>query len=217
MATLTPAVRRIGSAVLAGLVLMRMPLGRDGRRRRQEELMLELLGKLTAIAEQMDRMVREIHHANLIQHYRLNADHLERAIDDPALAAALSTLDDVSAGQRRQMLFVNRQFGTTLLAHRVGALDWDELIGTVRVLARNPVFAEYWRRTGEHRRSLPDESLEARVGRVVDVIVEELADDPDEWWVVGPTPVPAPEHTPGHGTGRAPSSASERTPETPSD
>ncbi|MGW0824304.1 DUF6082 family protein [Streptomyces sp. NPDC002845] len=204
MATLTPAVRRIGSAVVAGLGLMRAPFARDSRRRRQEELTLELLGKVTLVAEGIDRLVEEIHRANLIQHYRLTADQLGSAIEDPSLAAALSTLDGLSEAKRRQLLFVNRQYGSTLLGHRVGALDWGELIGTLRVLARNDVFAEYWDRTAEHRRSLPEDSLEARVGQVLDAIVEELADDPEVWWVVGP--VLAPEHTPA--PDRAPGAAS---------
>ena len=44
--------------------------------------------------------------------------------------------------------------------------------------------------TAEHRRSLPAESVDAKVGSVVDVMLGELADDPDEWWVVGSVPEP---------------------------
>jgi len=32
--------------------------------------------------------------------------------------------------------------------------------------------------------------VDAKVGSVVDVMLEELADDPDEWWVVGSVPEP---------------------------
>lgn len=199
MASLTPAARRIGSAAVAGLVSMWATLWRDSRRRRQELLTLELLGRLAVIAEGIDRMVQEVHRANLIQHYRLAADQLEQAIDDPLFAAALSTLGELPFEKRRQMLFANKQFGVTLLAYRIGALDWDELVGTMRVLALNPVFAEYWTRTSERRRSLPGDSVEARIARVIDVIVEELAEDPEEWWVVGPAPEA--DHAPPRATG----------------
>ncbi|WP_405587288.1 DUF6082 family protein [Streptomyces sp. NBC_01092] len=182
MATQTPAARpsRIGSAVMVGLGFVRAPFSR-GRRRRQEELMLELLRQLTRMTEEMRR-------ANLIQQYRLSVEQMDRAIDDPALAAAMSTLTGLSERRRRQMLFSNRQYGVLLMAHRVGVYDWDELVGHLRVLCRNEVFAEYWASTVEHRRSVPDESLESRVGSVVDGMLEDLRDDPDEWWVVGPVP-----------------------------
>lgn len=176
------AARSIGSALAAGLGLMRVSFAR-GTRRRQEELLLELLKQLALMTE-------EIHRANLIQHYRLTTDQLDRASDDSALADASSTLDGLSELKRRQMMYANRQFGALVLAHRVGALDWDQLLGHLRVLCRNSVFAEYWDRTAEHRRSLPAESVDAKVGSVVDVMLEELADDPDEWWVVGSVPEP---------------------------
>ncbi|MFI6014848.1 DUF6082 family protein [Streptomyces sp. NPDC051243] len=182
MATQIPPARdsRIGSAVAAGLGLMRAFFARGTRRRRQEEILLDLLRQLTLMTE-------EIHRANLIQQYRLTVDQMDRTIDDPSLADASSTLTGLSEAKRRQMLFSNRQFGSLLLAHRVGVLDWDELLGHLRVLCRNPVFAEYWDRTAEHRRSIPADSVEARVGAAVDVIMEELADDPEEWWIVGPS------------------------------
>lgn len=142
---------------------------------------MELLGQLTLMTE-------EIHRANLIQQYRLTLDQMDRAIDDPALADAGSTLTGIPVAKRRQMIFVNREYGNLLVAHRVGVCDWDELLGHLRVLCRNKLFAEYWDRTIEHRRSLPADSTEARVGAVVDVMIEELADDPEEWWIVGPDP-----------------------------
>ncbi len=158
---------------------MRALFARGARRRRQDEILAELLRQLTLMTE-------EIHRANLIQQYRLAAEQMERMIDDPTLAVAASTLPGLSESRRRQMIFANRQYGNLLLSHRVGACEWDELIGHLRVLCRNALFAEYWDRTVEHRRSLPTDSLEARVGAVVDVMLEELAEDPDEWWIVGP-------------------------------
>ncbi|WP_420076814.1 DUF6082 family protein [Streptomyces sp. JL3001] len=181
MATQIPAARasRIGSALVAGLGLMRAFFARGTRRRRQEEILLDLLRQLTLMTE-------EIHRANLIQQYRLTVDQMNRTIDDPSLADASSTLTGLSEGKRRQLLFANREYGSLLLAHRVGVLDWDELLGHLRILCRNAVFAEYWDRTAEHRRSIPGASVEGRVGAAVDVMMEELADDPEEWWIVGP-------------------------------
>jgi hypothetical protein len=178
MATQKRVARSIGSAALAGLGLMRMPFARGPRRRRQDEILADLLQQLTLMTE-------EIRRANLIQQYRLTLEQLDRMIDDPSLAEAASTLPGLSEVRRRQMIFANRQYGNLLLSHRVGACDWDELVGHLRVLCRNALFAEYWDRTVEHRRSLPADSMEARVGAVVDVMMEELAEDPDDWWIVG--------------------------------
>ncbi|MFE9443251.1 DUF6082 family protein [Streptomyces sp. NPDC006602] len=141
---------------------------------------LELLRELT-------RLTDEIRHANLIQLHRITAAQVDHAMADPALASAMSTLEGLSDGKRRQVLFVNREYGAIILGHRIGAYGWAEMIGHLRVLARNQVFKEYWGMTGEHRRSLPQDSLEAKTGKAVDQIMEELAEDPDEWWVVGPS------------------------------
>ncbi|MET7569628.1 DUF6082 family protein [Streptomyces sp. NPDC005492] len=131
------------------------------------------------------RLADEIRNANLIQLHRVTAAQVDHAIADPALASAMSTLDGLSDNKRKQLLFVNREYSATMLGQRIGAYGWAEMIGYLRVLARNQVFKEYWGMTAEHRRSLPRESHEARVGLAVDLIMEELAEDPDEWWVVG--------------------------------
>lgn len=177
MATQNLAARSIGSALAAALTLLRAPFMRDARRER-DEVMAELLRLIARVGE-------ELHYANMIQQHRLITEQLDRAIDDPALAAALSTLPGLSDQKRRQMLFANREYASVVLAHRIGVLAWEELMGHLRILCRNPVFAEYWERTSEHRRSLPVESLDARVGQALDVILDEMGDDPDEWWVVG--------------------------------
>ncbi|MDH6452162.1 MULTISPECIES: DUF6082 family protein [unclassified Streptomyces] len=157
---------------------MRTPYPRQVWRRRQEELALALLREVTRLAE-------EIRNANLIQHHRIVAAQVDHAMADPALASAMSTLDSLTDAKRRQVLFANREYGAVLLGHRIGVYGWNELIGHLRILARNRVFKEYWEMTVEHRRSLPRGTLEAEVGKAVDVILEELAEDPDEWWVVG--------------------------------
>ncbi|MYW68198.1 hypothetical protein GTY65_29590 [Streptomyces sp. SID8379] len=168
MAIWKPELGRLGARLRGGL----------GRRGRDDELAAVLVRELVALQ-------REIRHANLIQYHRLVVEQASQAMDDPELAATLSTLPDVTDRKRRQLLFANREYATVLLAHRVGMFDWEELIGHLRILCRNTVFADYWQRTTEHRRSLPPHTLEGRAGHAVDVLMEELADEPDEWWVVG--------------------------------
>ncbi|WP_338697404.1 DUF6082 family protein [Streptomyces sp. Q6] len=161
MATLTSPLRGVGTWLKAGL----------DRRRHRDEL--------------LERLVEEMRRANTLRQHTLFLDQLDRAIADPDLAAALSTLPDLSVRERRLMLWANREYAVLLLAHRVGTFCWDELIGHLRVLCTNEVFKDYWRRTVEHRRSLPDGSLDARACAVMDGMMEELESDPDEWWVVG--------------------------------
>jgi hypothetical protein len=180
LATQNPGARRIGSAARVKVGRVRTPFPRPSRRRRQEELVLDMLRQLTFLTE-------EIRNANLIQLHRITAEQAGRAMADPALAEAMSTLGSISDRQRRQLLFVNAQYSVIVLNHRLGAINWDELIGHLRVWCVNRVFQQYWELTGEHRKSLPGESLEARVGQAVDAMMEELADGPDEWWVVGPS------------------------------
>jgi hypothetical protein len=179
LATQNPDERRIDSATRLKAGRVRRPFPRPLRRQRHEELLLDVLRQLAFLTE-------EIRNANLLQLHRIAAEQVDRAMSDPALAEAMSTLEELSDRKRRQALFVNREYSAILLGHRIGAYGWEELIGHLRVLARNPIFGEYWETTREHRRSLPRHSMEAKVGDAVDVIVEELADDPDEWWVVGP-------------------------------
>ncbi|MGW2717860.1 DUF6082 family protein [Streptomyces sp. NPDC001492] len=96
------------------------------------------------------------------------------------------------------MIFANRQYGSLALAHQVGPIGWDELLGQLRVLCINSVFAEYWDRTVERRWSLRQDAVEAKIGAAVHRMTEELAEEPDEWWVVGSVPEPKPE-PPAHG------------------
>ncbi|WP_239015219.1 DUF6082 family protein [Streptomyces sp. CdTB01] len=137
------------------------------------------------MADELAHANAELRKANEIELHRLFMEQLDRAIDDPALADALSTLEGVSKDRRRQMLFANRQYGLNLLAYRLGTTSRAELLGSLRILSRNRVFAECWERTASHRRELPTDSLEARTGKAVDVIMDERWDELDEWWVVG--------------------------------
>jgi hypothetical protein len=178
LARQNPDARGIGSAGRSRVGRTCTPFPRQAWRRRQEELALHLLVEVTRLAD-------EIRNANLIQLHRITAAQVDHAMADPALASAMSTLEGLSDSKRRQVLFVNREYSATMLGQRIGAYGWAEMIGYLRVLARNQLFKEYWAMTAEHRRSLLGESHEARVGKAVDLIMEELAEDPDEWWVVG--------------------------------
>ncbi|GGL13528.1 DUF6082 family protein [Streptomyces flaveus] len=152
----------------------------------QDELVRELIQRVGLMTEGIARVAEEMHRANLIQLHRFFVEQLDQGIADPSLADALSTLNGLSEGKRRQMLFANREYGLLLLGYRIGALDRGELLGTLKVLSKNSVFAEYWELTAEQREMLPAESLEARAGRAIDVIMDERGDELDEWWVVVP-------------------------------
>lgn len=165
----------------------------------QDTLVGELLQQIGRLADELARAGEELRRANLIELHRLFVDQLDRAIGDPLLAEVVSTLDGVSESRRRQMLFANRQYGLILLAYQIGAIDRGELLGALRILGKNAVFAEYWDRTGEHRHALPFDSLEARIGRAVDVIMGERWDDLEEWWVVGAEREAAPPDAPPAG------------------
>ncbi|MFF7642092.1 DUF6082 family protein [Streptomyces canus] len=149
------------------------------------ELFRRVDQRLGRMVNGYDRIAAELHGANLIQYYRMHLEQLDRAIDDPSLAAALSTVQDVTPQKRRQLLFANKQYTLLMLGHMAGFTSRSELLGALRVLSRNPVFREYWERTGRQRRDLPEESLEARSGRAVDVIMAERFDEVEEWWVEG--------------------------------
>lgn len=148
------------------------------------ELLQEVVRQLGRMADGYDRIATELHRANLIQLQGFFLERLDRAIDDPALADVLSTYSGLSDDRRRQMFNANAQYSLILLAHRVGSLDRSELLGHLKVLLGSEVFVEYWARTAEARGGLPAESFEARVGRAVDVIMDERLEDLEEWWVV---------------------------------
>lgn len=155
-------------------------------------LLEQVVRQLGRMADGYDRIATELHRANVIQLHGFLLGRLDRAIDDPALADALSAFTSLPDEKRRQLLNANAQYGLILLAHRVGQIDRNELLGYLRWLRRSPVFAEYWERTAEARQALDPESFEARVGRALDAIMEERLDDLEEWWVVGSDSEPPP-------------------------
>ncbi|MBK3570973.1 DUF6082 family protein [Streptomyces sp. MBT62] len=126
-----------------------------------------------------------LHQEALLDAGRRRFELLSRAIDDPSLADVVRPQSDVSEMRRRQFLFVQATYESMILEYKTHTLSWDELIARLRIFARNAVVVEYWERTNEERRAFPSHSLEARVGAVVDVIMDELMDDPEDWWIVG--------------------------------
>lgn len=71
---------------------------------------------------QLAFLTEETHHANLIQLPSLSAEQTGGAMADPALAGAMSTLDNLSERQRRQVLFLNAQYSVIVLNHRLGVI-----------------------------------------------------------------------------------------------
>ncbi|MGW6907376.1 DUF6082 family protein [Streptomyces sp. NPDC054940] len=164
MATQSSAIRRIGSAVKSGFAA--------------------LTSSITAPS------LRHHRRAVLTEQHRLHFDLLCKAMSDSALAAVLDTYEaEIPLEKQRQFLFANALYTNALYFHRIGALTRGELYGHLRVICQNKIFQEYWAATQHHRKSLPDMSEEAELGRMLDNLIREQADaDTDEWWVVGEPP-----------------------------
>ncbi|MFF3644584.1 DUF6082 family protein [Streptomyces sp. NPDC002564] len=139
--------------------------------------------------ERTDRSEQQ-RHVNLANQQRLQWELLSKAMEDPALAAVLDTYEDpVPPAKHRQFLFANALYTNALLAYRIGNVSRMELFGHLRGTLQNPIFREYWEVTRAARASLEDDSVEARVGRMVDHLIHELDEaDTEEWWVVGTPP-----------------------------
>ncbi|MGH4034923.1 DUF6082 family protein [Actinomycetota bacterium Odt1-20B] len=180
MATQKYRIRGTGSAAVAGLAFAvgALALLLDRQRRHHEQLRLRL--------DDMERTERRP--AELPQQQQLQFYLLSKAMDDPDLAAVLSTVE-APPTKRRQYLFANALYTNAVHAFRIGIVNWEELHGHLRVICRNPIFREYWEATRHHRASLEDSSDEARVGRMMDGLIHDLDDpDADEWWVIGEPP-----------------------------
>ena len=125
----------------------------------------------------------------LTEQQRLQFYLLSKAIEDPDLAAVYTNIEQTSPTVRRQHLFANAMYNNALLAYRVGILNWEELHGHLRMICQNRIFRDYWDAHAPHRASLPADSDEARVGRMVDTLIRDLDEaDTEEWWVVGEPP-----------------------------
>ncbi|MER7679525.1 DUF6082 family protein [Streptomyces sp. NPDC096934] len=161
MATRNSAVRRFGSDAWARLTAA--------------------AGTVTA------RRTRPRRRAVLTEQHRLHFDLLCKAMDDPALAAVLNTYEtEITDEEQRQYLFANALYINALYFHRIGALTRAELHGHFRIMCQNQIFRAYWEATEHHRKSLPEASEEAGLGRMMDSLIQDQDDsDTDEWWVVG--------------------------------
>jgi hypothetical protein len=140
---------------------------------------------------------RKYHELRLrVEQQRTHFQLLSRAMDDPELAAVMSTVNlsgeppEEQPRLRRQYLFANALYTNALQTYRAGSINWQELYGHLRVLCQSGVFRDYWEATRHHRDSLDHSSEEARVGRMVDGLIRDLDDaDTEEWWVVGEPPL----------------------------
>ncbi|MGX1674406.1 DUF6082 family protein [Streptomyces sp. NPDC055400] len=180
MATQSSGVRRcsaattVGVSCAAGLVAAAVALHHQAKSAR------------TARAELSERYRQ----ATLAHQQRMHFDLLSKAMDDPDLAAVLDTYDPpVSPRVQRQFLFANALYVNTLNLWRTGVMEWEELHGHLRLIAQNSIFRDYWSATRPHRASLLDGSEEARLGQMVDRLLQDLEDsESDEWWVIGEPP-----------------------------
>ncbi|MFE5814918.1 DUF6082 family protein [Streptomyces sp. NPDC056479] len=137
-----------------------------------------------------EQVTRTQQHANLANQQHLHWQLLSKAIDSPELAEVLDIFEvPASPQERRQYLFANALYTNLLFYYRIGNLSRDEFFGRVRGLLQNPVVREYWFATRGQRATLPEDSDEAELGRLVDDLLRRLDEaDVEEWWVVGEPP-----------------------------
>ncbi|KRD22636.1 MULTISPECIES: DUF6082 family protein [unclassified Streptomyces] len=149
------------------------------------------LDALRVRLEHLETAARDQRHTNLAHQQRLHWELLSKAIDSPELAEVLDIFEaPASAQQRRQYLFANALYTNLLFYYRIGNLSREEFHGRMRGLLQNPVVRGYWYATQGQRATLPDDSDEAGLGRMVDELLRRLEEaDIDEWWVVGEPPV----------------------------
>ncbi|KFF97642.1 DUF6082 family protein [Streptomyces europaeiscabiei] len=179
MATQKFGPRGWSAAAMAGLAFTAGAVtALVAQQRRLEELWLRV-----ANVERNERQ------AMLTEQQRLQFYLLHQAMEDPDLAAVYSNVQVASPTQRRQYLFANAMYTNALLAYRVGIVNWEELHGHLRMICRNAIFRDYWEAHRPHRASLKSDSDEARVGQMVDGLIQDLDEaDTEEWWVVGEPP-----------------------------
>jgi hypothetical protein len=132
--------------------------------------------KETQIIKQYVELAHEKHIQSLL-----------KAVDDPGLAEVVAVYDQPYTEQeRRVMIFAEVQYRNALLAYRLEVIDHVEFFGLMRSMLQSPIFREYWKASRYHRASQPESSIEATAGRLVDALVQDLAEaDTDQWWVVG--------------------------------
>lgn len=180
MVTQRHGTRGLGSAATVGLVLAAGALAALAvQQRRRTEVCRQAVE-----ARNADDL-----RARLTEYHRIQLRLVDKALEDPELAAVLSTVETDSPARRRQYLYANELYSHALFGYRMGVASLEELHGHLRVLVRNTVFRDYWDATRHHRASLKAESVEARVGTMVDALIRDLDDaDTEQWWVVGEPP-----------------------------
>ncbi|GGT09833.1 DUF6082 family protein [Streptomyces chromofuscus] len=184
MATRKSRTRGLGTAAAAGLGLLTGALAALAAERRT----------VNAVQARLDRLEAQVahshRHANLANQQNLHWELLSKAIDSPELAEVLDIFEaPASPLERRQYLFANALYTNLLFYYRIGNLSREEFFGRVRGLLQNPVVREYWFATRGQRATLPEDSDEAELGRMVDDLLRQLEEaDTEEWWVVGEPP-----------------------------
>ncbi|MFF3942570.1 DUF6082 family protein [Streptomyces phaeofaciens] len=148
------------------------------------------LDALRARLDHLEAAAQDQRHTNLAHQQRLHWELLSKAIDSPELAEVLDIFETpASPHQRRQYLFANALYTNLLFYYRIGNLSREEFHGRMRGLLQNPVVRQYWYATQGQRATLPSDSIEAGLGRMVDELLRQLEEaDIDEWWVVGEPP-----------------------------
>jgi len=184
MATRKTGMRRPSATAAASLGLVAGVLATLATQRRT----------LNSLRERLDQLEERVAHthrdSSLANQQRLHWELLSKAIDSPELAEVLDIFEvPASPQKRRQYLFANALYTNLLYYHRVGNLSREEFFGRVRGLLQNPVVREYWSATRGQRATLPEDSDEAELGRMVDYLLRQLEEaDVEEWWVVGEPP-----------------------------
>jgi Family of unknown function (DUF6082) len=137
----------------------------------------------------LEQQAEYTHKTALIHQQRLHWELLSKAIDDPELAEVLDVYEGaISPRERRQFLFANAIYTNQLLAYRIGNITLEEFYDHVRGLLQNTHVRKYWRASREQRASLAPDSDEARLGHIIDDLLEQLEEADEEWWVVGDPP-----------------------------
>ncbi|MFF3492393.1 DUF6082 family protein [Streptomyces sp. NPDC002795] len=184
MTTKKYGAQQFASTAAAGLSLAGAGLMLATQQRRSKALRMQ--EKRLEQERQAQRRVALAHQQRM--HWEL----LIKAIDDPSLAAVIDTYDkDIPAEKRRQFLYANAWYVNAFHLHRAGLVDVEELFGHLRELFQNPVMREYWNASQAQRDTLKHSSDEARIGRIVNGLIQDLEEaDTEEWWVVGEPPTP---------------------------
>ncbi|WP_308307201.1 DUF6082 family protein [Streptomyces sp. ISL-10] len=161
------AANAVFSGLAFGAVLVALVI-QHGQMRRQNSSLATQLKHMEAANGYQRR-------ADITSQHRLQFELLSKAMDDPDLAAVLNAYgDDVSPVKQRQYLYANALYSNLLHAYRIGSTSERDLRGHVKVICRSPLFHDYWQATRTHREELPYESDEARLGRMVDRVIDDV-------------------------------------------